>query len=99
MNSRFGMVFNRFLDHLGGRLARKLTDKSSGYHPFTPSDFKSLCGTLQPGDVVLVEGRERVSNAIKYLTQSTPGRVAYNYSIASQNWPAIATEFCSPENP
>ena len=71
MNSRFGMVFNRFLDHLGGRLARKLTDKSSGYHPFTPSDFKSLCGTLQPGDVVLVEGRERVSNAIKYLTQST----------------------------
>jgi hypothetical protein len=26
---------------------------------------------LLPGDVILIEGRERISNAIKYLTQST----------------------------
>jgi len=52
-------------------MAGKLNAQSSGYHPFTPSDFASLCKTLKPGDVVLVEGRERVSNAIKYLTQST----------------------------
>lgn len=62
---------NRFLDSLGRRLAGKLNSPSSGYQPFTPSDFDTLCRVLRPGDVLLVEGRERVSNAIKYLTQST----------------------------
>jgi hypothetical protein len=62
---------NRFLDALGRRLAGKLNSPSSGYQPFTPSDFDTLCRVLRPGDVLLVEGRERVSNAIKYLTQST----------------------------
>lgn len=71
MNRRFGKTRDSLLDRLGGHLAGKLTDQSSGYQPFTPSDFTSLCHTLQPGDVLLVEGRERVSNAIKYLTQST----------------------------
>lgn len=52
-------------------MAVKLNSPSSGYQPFTPSDFGTLCRTLRPGDVLLVEGRERVSNAIKYLTQST----------------------------
>lgn len=60
-----------FLDGLGRRLAGKLNSPSSGYQPFTPSDFDTLCRVLRPGDVLLVEGRERVSNAIKYLTQST----------------------------
>ncbi|NSX55458.1 YiiX/YebB-like N1pC/P60 family cysteine hydrolase [Parasulfitobacter algicola] len=60
-----------FLDWLGKRLANKLRSESSGYRPYTPSDFKSLCDTLRPGDVLLVEGNERISKAIKYLTQST----------------------------
>ena len=60
-----------FLDRIGRRLAGKLNRPSSGYIPFTPSDFDTLCRVLQPGDVVLIEGRERVANAIKYLTQST----------------------------
>ncbi len=59
------------LDTIGRYLARKLDRPSSGYRPFTPSDFDTLSGTLRPGDVLLVEGRERISNAIKYLTQST----------------------------
>lgn len=59
------------LDTIGRRLAHKLNQPSSGYKPFTPSDFDTLCRTLRPGDVLLVEGRERISNAIKYLTQST----------------------------
>lgn len=62
---------DRALDRLGHRLARGLRDKSSGYHPYTPSDFATLCRVLEPGDVLLIEGNERISNAIKYLTQST----------------------------
>lgn len=59
------------LDRLGRWMARRLNRPSAGYHPYTPSDYESLCRTLEPGDVLLVEGRERISNAIKYLTQST----------------------------
>lgn len=71
MTSAFSSHFDTMLDRLGRRLARKLNSPSSGYIPFTPSDFETLCRVLRPGDVLLVEGRERVSNAIKYLTQST----------------------------
>jgi hypothetical protein len=59
------------LDRIGRHFARKLNEPSSGYKPYTPSDFATLCQTLQVGDVLLVEGRERISGAIKYLTQST----------------------------
>ncbi len=40
-----------------------------GVAPDTPPDL--LLATLQPGDVLLVEGHSRVGTAIKYLTQST----------------------------
>ncbi|SNS86086.1 lipo-like protein [Antarctobacter heliothermus] len=62
---------NSFLSGVGQRLAGYLNRPSVGYTPFTPSDFDTLCRTLRSGDVLLVEGQERVSNAIKYLTQST----------------------------
>jgi hypothetical protein len=64
-------LIDRALDWLGHRLAGKLNTAAGGYDPFTPSDFETLCRVLRPGDVILVEGRERVSTAIKYLTQST----------------------------
>lgn len=59
------------LDRFGAFLARRLTSESSGYKPFTPSDPETLQRVLQPGDVLLVEGNQHISNAIKYLTQST----------------------------
>ena len=62
---------DRVLDRVGRRLASKLNCPCSGYEPYTPSDFPTLCRTLRPGDVLLVEGGERISAAIKYLTQST----------------------------
>ncbi|MBW6507239.1 MAG: lipo-like protein [Rhodobacteraceae bacterium] len=71
MTTKFGKVSDALLDHLGRLLARKLNSESSGYKPYTPSDFPTLCRTLRPGDVLLIEGRERISSAIKYLTQST----------------------------
>jgi len=59
------------LDRLGRLLARRLRKESSGYQPYTPSDSEVLHRTLQPGDVLLIEGNQHISSAIKYLTQST----------------------------
>ena len=64
-------LLDEMLDRFGRRLASKLNRPCSGYKPYTPSDFQTLCSILRPGDVLLVEGRERISTAIKYLTQST----------------------------
>lgn len=71
MGGRFDTAFDRALDWVGMRLASKLNKLSSGYNPFTPSDFDTLSQTLVPGDVLLIEGNERIAVAIKYLTQST----------------------------
>jgi len=59
------------LDRLGRFLAKRLHSTNPGYEPYTPSDAETLSRTLQPGDIVLVEGNQKVSAAIKYLTQST----------------------------
>lgn len=60
-----------FLDRIGRWMANRLQTESSGYEPYTPSDPDTLHRTLEPGDVLLVEGNQRISAAIKYLTQST----------------------------
>ena len=59
------------LDRLGRWMASYLDQPSSGYEPYTPSDPATLSRSLQPGDVLLVEGNSKVSAGIKYLTQST----------------------------
>lgn len=62
---------DRALERTGRRLASALHRSAPGYKPHTPPDFETLGRILRPGDVLLVEGEERVSTAIKYLTQST----------------------------
>lgn len=59
------------LDRIGRWLASRLQVESSGYEPYTPSDPETLRRTLEPGDILLVEGNQRISAGIKYLTQST----------------------------
>jgi hypothetical protein len=59
------------LDTVGKLIARYLQKELPGYEPFTPSDPERLRGLVQPGDVLLVEGNNRISGIIKYLTQST----------------------------
>nr|WP_136250014.1 lipo-like protein [Ningiella ruwaisensis] len=56
---------------LGNWLANYLTKPSAEYDSFSPISKDALASTLQLGDVLLVEGKSRVSTAIKYLTQST----------------------------
>lgn len=48
-----------------------LTSESRRYKTFSAYDTSQLLTVLEPGDVVLVEGDQRLSSAIKYLTQST----------------------------
>jgi len=59
------------LDRFGTAIARYLEQPLRGYEPFTPSDPEALRAALRPGDVLLVEGNNRISGVIKYLTQST----------------------------
>jgi hypothetical protein len=59
------------LGGIGRAIAQYLERPVDGYEPFTPSDPDTLRATLQPGDVLLVEGNNNVSGIIKYLTQST----------------------------
>src|SRR5260221_594605 len=59
------------LDTIGKLIADYLQKEIPGYEPFTPSDPEHLRGVIEPGDVMLVEGNNRVSGIIKYLTQST----------------------------
>ena len=59
------------LDTVGKWIAAYLQKELPGYEPFTPSDPERLRGLVQAGDVLLVEGNNRISGVIKYLTQST----------------------------
>lgn len=65
-------MVDRLLDGVGRWIGRRLeaeTSPASGGHFAVPTDI--LRRTLQPGDVLLVEGGQKISTAIKYLTQST----------------------------
>ena len=66
MNTRKSLL-DRFAEFIAGRI----TAQSSGYEPYTASEPETLLEVLRPGDVLLVEGNQKVSAAIKYLTQST----------------------------
>ena len=62
---------SRLLDGIGRLIARYLQKPVHGYEPFTPSDPEASRQSLEPGDVLLVEGNNNISGVIKYLTQST----------------------------
>src|SRR5688500_14263947 len=59
------------LDTVGKLIARYLQHEAIGFEPFTPSDPEHLRHIIQPGDVLLVAGYNRISGDIRYLTQST----------------------------
>lgn len=55
---------------LRARLVHWLTDEPET-NDIMPYDFSRLKYELRPGDVILVEGRSRVSQVIRYITQSS----------------------------
>lgn len=56
---------------IGRLLAGYLTGPSAAHYANVPTDQIALARILRPGDVLLIDGRQRISSAIKYLTQST----------------------------
>src|SRR5262249_27498946 len=70
-----GLQSSSMLSRLRSRLfdlaARTLTKPRGTYNHILPNDPDSLRRALRPGDVVLVDGDQRVSEGIKYLTQSS----------------------------
>jgi hypothetical protein len=64
-------MVRRISNAMGRAISRYLSEPVRSYRPLTTSAPELLAATLQPGDVLLVEGNTRVSAAIKYLTQST----------------------------
>ena len=48
-----------------------LTKPLQSYELHAPNDMANLKRHIRKGDVVLVEGNERISECIKYLTQSS----------------------------
>lgn len=76
---------NPFLTVVGRRLAHYLTQPLPGRHVAT-STPALLAETLQPCDVLLVEGNTRISTAIKFLTQSTWSHSAL-YIGPQPDWP------------
>jgi len=61
----------RFRARLFDLAARALTKPHGSYNHILPNDLENLRRMLRPGDVVLVDGDQRVSEVIKYLTQSS----------------------------
>jgi len=51
--------------------ARMLTKPRGHYNHLLRNDAEALRRSLRPGDVILIDGDQRVSEVIKYLTQST----------------------------
>jgi len=49
----------------------QITQRRRHYHRFVYNDPVRLKAAIRPGDVLLVEGDQRVSQAVKYLTTST----------------------------
>ncbi|HUI13977.1 MAG TPA: lipo-like protein [Xanthobacteraceae bacterium] len=62
---------SKMLDGMGRLIAHYLQKPIRGYEPFTPSDPEALRQSLEPADVLLVEGNNHIAGVIKYLTQST----------------------------
>lgn len=62
---------HRILNRIGLALANYLSQPVRHYNSFTLQDEATLRTFLKPADILLVDGKQRISTAIKYLSQST----------------------------
>ena len=64
-------MLDRLKEYISARIIRYLAQPTSRYAPFFAPDPEVTRRSLEPGDVVLIEGNTRLSAIIKFLTQST----------------------------
>lgn len=77
---------------IGAALGRYLEFDWGAPQGYVSQDFDALAATIRVGDVLLVEGRARVSTAIKYLTQSTWSHAALCVADARTGGPCELVE-------
>ncbi len=73
-------------DALNGLVIGYLTAELPGYQRRVPNDLARLHSHLRPCDVVLVEGKSRISQVIMYLTQSSWSHAAMYIGDALLRW-------------
>jgi hypothetical protein len=61
----------RLRDRVIAMAARVLTRPRGQYHLLQPNHVPSLRASVRKGDVILIDGEQRISQVIKYLTQSS----------------------------
>jgi Permuted papain-like amidase enzyme, YaeF/YiiX, C92 family len=64
-------IVSRLLDWMSDWAVGLLTKPIKSYALHIPNDMAALKRHIRKGDVILVEGNERISECIKYLTQSS----------------------------
>jgi hypothetical protein len=64
-------MYQQLKEWIGRRILRYLNTPSRRYAPFFAPPVDVLRQSLQPGDILLIEGNTRLSTVIKFLTQST----------------------------
>ncbi len=64
-------MFAKLEAYISDKILHYLSQPTGRYAPFLAPDPAVIRKTLQPGDILLVEGNSRLSAVIKYLTQST----------------------------
>lgn len=72
------------LSLIGRLLAAYLSEPSRAPYANAPTDTRALASSIRAGDVLLVDGRQRISTAIKYLTQSTWSHAALCVASAEE---------------
>ena len=71
---------------LSNAIIRYLTGQGPGYQRKTTVDLDRLKALMQPGDILLVEGGARISQVIKYLTQSSWSHAAFYVGDGLLRW-------------
>lgn len=86
-------MINWLRQSISGLLVRHLAGEVGKYRSFAVSDPEYLLSILQVGDVILVEGNQRFSTAVKFLTQSTWSHAAMYVGFAD---PDMAPDVDAP---
>jgi hypothetical protein len=73
-------------DFISRAMVDYLTGSVSNYQRRVPNDPAVLAQALRPGDVVLVEGNQRISQIIMYLTQSSWSHAAMYLGDGLLRW-------------
>jgi hypothetical protein len=71
LQAKLRHILRRLEAWISGRILRFLSQPTARYAPFFAPDPAVLRSTLQPCDIILVEGNTRLSAIIKFLSQST----------------------------